>query len=91
MGKPDELIANSKSTAAVVIKTMIALEELMIRSTIAVTAAEQYENEWRLKSSDPAATVKELLRLIESHNNQLLDLQVRRPSLEDVFLELTQS
>jgi len=40
-------------------------------------------------SSDTGATVSAIISFIESQEDQLLDLRVERPSLEDRFLELT--
>jgi hypothetical protein len=44
-----------------------------------------------LKTAKASQVVIDLVRLIESQDNQIIDLQIRRPSLEDVFIELTGS
>lgn len=40
-------------------------------------------------SSHPARTVVELVKWIESQGGELADIHLRRPTLEDVFIELT--
>lgn len=42
------------------------------------------------QTSDPQRALAKLLAFADQRSLQLADLQVRRPSLEDVFLELTQ-
>ena len=39
----------------------------------------------------PAATPPDVLRTLNETGNELLDVQISRPSLEDVFIELTGS
>jgi ABC-2 type transport system ATP-binding protein len=46
-------------------------------------------NEASLASTDPQRDLTGLLRWAESEGVRLADLEVRRPSLEDVFLEVT--
>jgi len=40
-------------------------------------------------SADVGATVSALIGYVESHGDALVDLRVERPSLEDRFLEIT--
>jgi hypothetical protein len=42
------------------------------------------------QTSDAQRSLAKLLAFADQRGLQLADLQVRRPSLEDVFLELTQ-
>ena len=42
-----------------------------------------------LYTADVTRTILAVAKRIEADGNVLLDLQIRRPSLEDVFLELT--
>jgi len=44
-----------------------------------------------IETSDPQADLYRLLGLAEQRGARLEDLEVRRPSLEDIFLELTRS
>jgi len=42
-----------------------------------------------VSTSQPARTIVELVRWIERHGVELSDIHLRRPTLEDVFIELT--
>ena len=46
-------------------------------------------NEVSIETEDPQADLYRLLALAEERGAELEDLEVRRPSLEDIFLELT--
>jgi len=46
---------------------------------------------WRVATTSLTRTMLALIRMTESEKNELLDLQIHRPTLEDVFLELTGS
>jgi ABC-2 type transport system ATP-binding protein len=42
-----------------------------------------------MQSETPAALIVELVKWIDLHNLRLLDIHMKRPTLEDVFIELT--
>ena len=42
-----------------------------------------------MQTDAPAATIVELVRWIELEKLTLIDIQLKRPTLEDVFIELT--
>lgn len=42
-----------------------------------------------VKSANPARTIADLLKWIDSEGLQLTDIHLKRPTLEDVFIELT--
>ena len=42
-----------------------------------------------MHSQSPAATIVELVKWIEAQNLKLVDIHMKRPTLEDVFIELT--
>jgi ABC-2 type transport system ATP-binding protein len=88
-GTPAELIGSSKIPARVIVRTQGPIDPTLVRSVPAVIDAEQSDGSWQLSTSDATRTIIELLRTLESQRNELLDLEVRRASLEDVFLELT--
>jgi ABC-2 type transport system ATP-binding protein len=89
MGKPDELIAGAKTGAKIVLKTRTPLDALMLSALPGVVSAECGEGEWRLSTGNVSQTIFALIKRLDSDGNELLDLQIRRPSLEDVFIELT--
>jgi ABC-2 type transport system ATP-binding protein len=43
----------------------------------------------KMSTTKPARTLVELVRWIDQHGVELADVQLKRPSLEDVFIELT--
>ena len=45
----------------------------------------------RLQTSSVSQTVIELVKLLDAQQNELVDLHISKPSLEDVFIELTGS
>jgi hypothetical protein len=44
-----------------------------------------------LRTGSVGQTVIELVKLVEGQGNELVDLHISQPSLEDVFIEMTGS
>lgn len=88
-GRPDDLIAKTRDTQRITVRTAqpLALNEL--RALPAVQSATQAGDQAEIKTTRVSQTVIELVRLIEARSNELVDLHIHRPSLEDVFIELT--
>ena len=42
-----------------------------------------------LEVQSPAQAVTAIVRYLDSENNELVDIAVKRPTLEDVFLKVT--
>jgi ABC-2 type transport system ATP-binding protein len=42
-----------------------------------------------MQSETPAALIVELVKFVELHGLMLMDISMKRPTLEDVFIELT--
>jgi ABC-2 type transport system ATP-binding protein len=42
-----------------------------------------------LQTDAPAASIVELVKWIDQHGLRLVDIHLKRPTLEDVFIELT--
>jgi ABC-2 type transport system ATP-binding protein len=42
-----------------------------------------------MQSAEPAALIMELVKWIDHENLRLVDIHMKRPTLEDVFIELT--
>jgi ABC-2 type transport system ATP-binding protein len=89
VGTPDELIAAAKTPSRVRVKTAQPIEPGKLKLLPAVVSAEQQDGQWQLGTTNAGQTAIGLLKMLESESNELLDLQIRRPTLEDVFLELT--
>jgi ABC-2 type transport system ATP-binding protein len=88
VGKPDELVAASKTPARIVIRTSKPLDESRLRE-IASSEVREQAGGWHISSNDVTRTVTALVSMVERDGNELLDLQIHRPTLEDVYLELT--
>jgi ABC-2 type transport system ATP-binding protein len=85
--EPDALIAGSN--ARISFRTSKPIETRTLVSLPHVVGCKVKDAGWVLVSSDPNRTIVGLVKLVEAGANELLDLQIHRPSLEDVFLELT--
>jgi ABC-2 type transport system ATP-binding protein len=90
-GTPDDLIARSSAAQHVAFRTARPLDNAQLRSIQNVSGIETIDGVVELKTAKASQVVIDLVRLIESQDNQIIDLQIRRPSLEDVFIELTGS
>jgi ABC-2 type transport system ATP-binding protein len=90
-GKPDDLIAKSKATQRVSVRTLKPLDANVLRSISGVDDVDIVGENIELKTSRASDVIIELVRLIDAQANELIDLHIRRPSLEDVFIELTGS
>ena len=91
VGSPDELMARSQAVPQISVTTARPLDVGLVRALESVREATAGDGGVRIKSKRVSRTVIEVVNLLESQNNELLDLQIRRPSLEDVFIELTGS
>ena len=91
-GTPAELIAQAKGVQAATVVTNRPLEAARLRtwpgvSEIAVDPA--HPTTVTFKTSDPLATLAALTRELAETRTEILNLHLRKASLEDVFLELT--
>jgi ABC-2 type transport system ATP-binding protein len=87
-GSPAELISGSRSRPSVAVRTATLIEEPWIRSLPGVTGCRPHGGGWLIGTEDVNETIVGLVRGLEPGKNELLDLRVVRPSLEDVFLSL---
>jgi ABC-2 type transport system ATP-binding protein len=89
MGTVDELISKRFKERAVRFDRVDALGDAELAALPAVSAVKHDGDKVLLYTSDVAATIGSLLDLTESRGVEPQDLGVRRPTLEDVFLDLT--
>ncbi len=89
LGKPDELIANSSSRPRVRFKSGRPVEHQQLMSLPGVTGVRQDGDCIDLFTADVSQTIVALLKKLGSLDSELLDLHIHKPSLEDVFIELT--
>jgi ABC-2 type transport system ATP-binding protein len=90
-GTPAELIAQSKALPQITIRTARPVDETMFRGLGGVESAAISDGELRLKTRNVSRSIIDVVNLLEAQGNELLDVQIHRPSLEDVFIELTGS
>jgi len=88
-GKPDDLIAKAQASIRISVRTVRPLEPHDLQSLPGVENAQVAGESAELKTANVSQTVIELVKLLEARGNELADLHIRRPSLEDVFIELT--
>lgn len=88
-GTPSELIARSSGVTRVVCTTDRPLDRAALAALEGATTAEIDGNLARISSTAINRTIIALVHYLESAHATLVDLQIRKPSLEDVFIELT--
>jgi len=90
-GTPAELIARSRAHPRLSFRTVRSLEAAAVAALPAIVShqAPKDAGGWWLTTRDVNRTISGLVQVLEATGNEMLDLQIQRPSLEDVFLELT--
>jgi ABC-2 type transport system ATP-binding protein len=86
---PAELMSRSRSGPSILLRTVRPVEESWLLSLPAVTGCRADGRGWLLGSASVNETIAGLVRGMGLGANELTDLRVVRPSLEDVFLSLT--
>jgi ABC-2 type transport system ATP-binding protein len=91
MGSPRELQERVLGHARVEVTTLQPMPDQLPESWHGQVAAVFSESRRKLTASSarPARVVVELVKWLESAGVEIEDLHIRRPTLEDVFLELT--
>jgi ABC-2 type transport system ATP-binding protein len=85
LGTPPELIARANLPDRVSVKT----EPMLAEASLGGLHIEAVDGTLQITTSDVSAVVIQLVKAIEAQGVKLLDLQIRRASLEDAFLALT--
>ncbi|HLX59839.1 MAG TPA: ABC transporter ATP-binding protein [Planctomycetota bacterium] len=88
-GTPRDLIARSKAPPRVICKTTRPVGLSDAQQLAAVSGAELSSDGLALSTLKPGDTIIDLVKYLNRENNELLDLHIHKPSLEDVFIELT--
>jgi ABC-2 type transport system ATP-binding protein len=88
-GTPDELIARSASHTRLLVRAAKLPDITALARLPGIVAAAESGDSVSLQTRDTGPAVIELVQYLARTGNELLDLQVRKPSLEDVFIELT--
>jgi ABC-2 type transport system ATP-binding protein len=83
---PAALIAGSKAAPRLLFRPARPLDPAALPG---LGAVRPHRDRWELSTPDVTGAIGRLTRHLAATGNELLDLEIRRPSLEDVFLELT--
>ena len=89
VARPGALMAKAAAVARVAVSTKKPLDAAQMSSLPGVVSCEPQAEGWLLATTAASRTIVALVKCLEGHDNELLDLQIHRPTLEDAFLELT--
>jgi ABC-2 type transport system ATP-binding protein len=89
LAPPAELIARARTLPRLLLRTAQPLDPALLNRLSGVADAHPHEAGWVVATRDVTRTITELTRELDLAKIELLDLQIQRPSLEDVFIELT--
>jgi ABC-2 type transport system ATP-binding protein len=90
-GTPAELIAQSKALPRITIRTARPLDLQQVRGIRGIEEVSNGDGAVQLTSRNVSRALIDVVNLLEQQQNELLDVQIHRPTLEDVFIELTGS
>ncbi len=88
-GRPDELIARSPVLPRIALRTAAPVTLADLRGLDGVGAVECANDGVEFEAAHIGRAVTAVAGLLERQGNELLDVHVSRPSLEDAFFELT--
>lgn len=88
-GTPRELVARAKAPPRIIFSAARPPESSALRTLGSVISVEPTEAGATLGTSHTGETIIDLVKLLERTGNELLDLHIQKPSLEDVFIEMT--
>jgi ABC-2 type transport system ATP-binding protein len=90
-GTPRELIAQSHASQLVTVITQPALDRQRLAGLPGIEELQIVDGTARFRTTETTATLAALTALLTSTRVELIDLQVRKATLEDVFLQLTEA
>jgi len=86
---PAALLARARTPPRISFRTTRPLEPAQVSQLPCVTNHSLHADGWHLDTTNVNQTISGLVGLLEPSHNEMMDLQIQRPSLEDVFIELT--
>lgn len=86
---PAALIAGARAVPRISFRTSRPLDAALLATLPGVVSHGPQGDGWSLGTRDVNRSISGLVQRLEGNGNEMLDLQIHRPSLEDVFLELT--
>ena len=89
VASPAGLIGRARVPARVIVRTAPPLASTVVDSLPDVAGAVCADRGWILDTPAPNRLLANLVRRADEAGAELLDVELRRPSLEDAFIELT--
>jgi ABC-2 type transport system ATP-binding protein len=89
LGTPRELKTRSAGTTRIEVRLAKPEPDGALRALEAVADCREFEGTYVLHSTSVPPTIVALVKHLEADGNALESLEIRTPSLEDVFIELT--
>ncbi|MEW6208658.1 MAG: ABC transporter ATP-binding protein [Acidobacteriota bacterium] len=86
---PARLVSRSRGLSRIEFTTSAPLPASILREISFLDSIQEKESGFALMTSNAPQSVVELIHLLEAHRAELIDLHITRPTLEDVFIELT--
>jgi ABC-2 type transport system ATP-binding protein len=86
---PAELVSRARAKPRLEIRTERPVPAAVAAALDGVAGSRVDGDRCWLETGDATGTLTALMKRLEADRNRLLDIQVHRPSLEDVFVELT--
>jgi ABC-2 type transport system ATP-binding protein len=87
---PAGLIASSRASPRLSFRTARPLDSAAVAALPGASQQHLPQGDgWLLTTRDVNRTISGLVQKLQADQNEMLDLQILRPSLEDVFIELT--
>jgi ABC-2 type transport system ATP-binding protein len=88
-GTPRELIQQSQQATRIEFVPRSPLPAEQLQSLDCAEEVQIRDGRYTLRSRQAPRTLMALMRVLIAENNEVLEVHVERPSLEDVFIELT--
>ena len=88
-GRRPSWLGCPQSPARLIVRTAPCLASTVVAAIPGVMRATHSERGWILETRAPNRVLAELARCIDEAGALLLEIEMRGPSLEDVFIELT--
>lgn len=88
-GSPRELVTQSRDKVKIEFSTAAPIPLADLRSLPFVASLSEALGAYELRSADGTRSVIELIKWLEAGKHELVDLHITKPTLEDIFIELT--
>ena len=89
LAPPAELAGRSGSPSRFIVRTTLAAGSAILDGLPEVIEAVHSETTWVFETRAPSRVLAELIRRLDEAGAELLEVDLRGPSLEDVLIELT--